>query len=63
MVENTSKSKKGGNKRSQINSKKEVKVPKEEIWVDLDKIAATEDIDELIELTKHENKMVKMRAV
>ena len=58
-----SKSKKGGNKRSQINGKKAKAEPKEEIWYVMDQIKATEKIEELIEFTKHENKKVKMAAV
>ena len=58
-----SKSKKGGNKRSQINSKKAKQEPKEEIWYILDQVKATENIEDLIEFTKHDNKKVKMAAV
>ena len=54
---------KGGNKRNQINSKKEVKVAKDEIWYDLDKIKETEDIEELIEFSKSDNVKVKMAAI
>ena len=54
---------KGGNKRNQINSKKEVKVAKDEFWYDLDKIKETEDIEELIEFSKSDNVKVKMAAI
>ena len=54
---------KGGNKRNQINPKKEVKVAREEIWYDLDKIKETEDIEELIEYSRSDNPKIKMAAI
>ena len=62
MVESNKKGKKG-NKRQQINPKKEVKAPKDEIWYDLDQIKETEDIETLIEYSKSDNVKIKMAAI
>ena len=33
------------------------------LWVEMDKVANTENVEELIELTRHENKKVKLAAI
>ena len=56
------KKQKGGNKRSEINEKKSNAAQQENIGERLAEIRDTEDIDEIIELTKHENSTVRLRA-
>ena len=55
--------KKKGNKRSEINTKKEPKgAATENIGETLAEIRDTEDIDVVIALTKHENAQVRLKA-
>ena len=58
------KKQKGGNKRLQINAKKEkgAQSQKESVGTLLAQVRDTEDIEEIIELTRHENQQVRLRA-
>ena len=59
----SSKKQKGGNKRAQINPKKQPRnAQQESIAERLAEVRDTENIEEIIELTRHENNQVRLKA-